>query len=484
MKYHLLIIVIVAFLVRLYGITTPAADWHAFRQADTASVTREYVKHGIDFLHPRYQDLGSLQSGKDNLDGYRMVEFPLVNAFIAVIIRAVPAIPLVPFSRLVSVFFSLGTLVSLYYLVKHLSGKSVAILTALAFALIPYSVFYSRTILPEPAMLFFSTFSFLAFAYWLRNKKWWWYLTTFVSLIVALLLKPSVAFVLPVYAGLVLWTELPLKELTFKYLFFRGLYYLLLLVPAFLVSVLPLVAWRQWITQFPSGIPALDWLFNSNLIRFRPAWFRWLFYERLTKLILGYVGLLFLPFNLFSKNKDLLVYGAWWVGILIYFSVIATGNVQHDYYQVLAMPIIAISIGRGMDIAYHFLHRWLPSLTIGFLFLGLAGMSLWYAWQHVSGYYNVNHWEYLRAGQAVDELTPSDAKVIAPAFGDTQFLFQTNRTGWPLGWHIEDKIAKGATHYVSTSYDDEARLLESQYQVLKKTDEFILIDLTAPIAQP
>jgi hypothetical protein len=75
-----------AFLVRLYGITNPLADWHSFRQADTASVTREYIKHGVDLLHPKYHDLSNVQSGqmnegKDNVEGWRMVEFPLSMGF-------------------------------------------------------------------------------------------------------------------------------------------------------------------------------------------------------------------------------------------------------------------------------------------------------------------------------------------------------------------------------------------------------------------
>jgi hypothetical protein len=42
----------------------------------------------------------------------------------------------------------------------------------------------------------------------------------------------------------------------------------------------------------------------------------------------------------------------------------------------------------------------------------------------------------------------ADAKVIAPYMGDTAFLFQTNRTGWPIGFEIDKKIAEGAQYYV------------------------------------
>ena len=107
-------------------------------------------------------------------------------------------------------------------------------------------------------------------------------------------------------------------------------------------------------------------------------------------------------------------------------------------------------------------------------------IALLVGWRQVRGYYSVNHPEYVTAGNAVDRLTPPDAKIIAPAFGDTMFLYQTNRTGWPIGYHIDEKMSFGATHYVSTSYDDEAKMLEEKYFTIEKTPEYILIDLTRP----
>lgn len=75
----LFLILILAFGLRLYKINNPVADWHSFRQADTASVTRNFVNEGINLMMPRYDDLSNIQSGKDNPQGWRMVEFPVYN---------------------------------------------------------------------------------------------------------------------------------------------------------------------------------------------------------------------------------------------------------------------------------------------------------------------------------------------------------------------------------------------------------------------
>jgi len=458
------LILLFALSLRLYRINNPVADWHAFRQADTASVTREYVKADkIDLLRPHYQDLSNIQSGFDNLEGYRMVEFPFINGGLALILKTFKSLDLVLFSRLASVFISLLTIAVIYQLVKEVSDQKTALLSALVYAVLPYSVFYSRTILPEPYFLFFSTFSIWQFYLFAKNRSWSSYLLSIVALALTALLKPFVVFLAPVYLA-IMW------QFRQKKIFKDPRIYLLPII-----AFAPMFIWREWIKNFPTGVPVSDWLFNGNGIRLQPAWFRWLFYERITKLFLGYFGVVFLLANLLKKNKAMLIYGAWWLGVLIYFVVIATGNVQHDYYQNFILPIIAISVARGVMISYEKLNKKIALPVIILLF----GLSILFASKQVAGYFNVNNWEYVKAGSAVDQLVDEDALVIAPAMGDTQFLFQTNRRGWPIGFELEDKIKKGADIYVSTSYDWEAKELEKKYEVLAHTDDYIIIDLKA-----
>lgn len=468
----IVLILLVALSARLYRVTNSVLDWHSFRQADTASVTREYVKHGVDLLVPRYHDLANIQSGKDNLEGYRMVEFPILNAVQALIIRAVPVLDVVLIGRLVSIAFSLATLYCIYRIAEIYSGKRVAILAAWIGALLPYYIYYSRVVMPEPALLFFSTAAILTFHYWLTTSKWYWYLAALCCLLLAFLLKPFTVFLAPVFAVQVYFVWKKLKRRW------------LLVVALPLLAVAPFLWWRSWIEQFPSGIPANDWLFNGNGIRFRPAWFRWLFYERLIKLMLGWVGAIFLFTALYKlTKKELLLYGSWWFGMLAYLSVIATGNVQHDYYQVLLVPILVLTVARGVVMAEQLLKQYIPKLYAVLLTTALVVLMLLGGWSQVKGYFNINHWEYVRAGAAADRMIPPDAKIIAPAFGDTQFLYQTNRTGWPIGYDIEDKREMGAQYYISTSYDDEARQLEAEYFTIEKTPEYILIDLTRKTEQ-
>lgn len=475
------ILVGVSLIARLYKITSPLADWHSFRQADTASVTREYVKHGIDLLHPKYQDLSNIQSGennegKDNVEGWRMVEFPLVNGVLALIIRALHITDIALVSRLASVLASLTTLVCLVYLVRALYGKRVALLTGWFFGLLPYSVYYSRVVLPEPFLLVTITTSLFFYYRSLEKRS---LLNLFVSALLfgmALLLKPMAVFFVPAYLGLRLRQE--------KKIGLFDIYSFIL----FGLSTLPLVAWREWIKQYPLGIPASNWLYNGGgpgkrlspvyNIRFKPAWWRWLFYERLFKLILGGAGFIPWVVGLIVFDPFLWLFGA---GMLLYLIVFAAGNVQHDYYQIILVPFICLAAGKGAALVYRFLEK-RQQKVLGIIALAVClTLPLILSWKLIKGYYNINNPDIIVAGKAADKRLPPTAKVIAPYNGDTAFLFQTNRTGWPIGNDIEKKISEGAQYYVSVNYDDETNNLAAHYATVESTKQYIILDLTKPI---
>ena len=234
----------------------------------------------------------------------------------------------------------------------------------------------------------------------------------------------------------------------------------------------------------------------------RPAWFRWLFYERLTKLILGFFGIV--PFfvglvvairniivkknitsqswlakitTFFYKPFSSKTISSAYVYVLVscasalaYLIVVAGGNVRHDYYQVVLIPLIAIIYALGTV--------WLLKKKSVFpkaLLIITTALGLIISANTIRGYYQINHWAIVRAGEAVNRLTPPEALVIAPYMGDTAFLYQTNRSGWPLGFYIDEKIKEGADYYVTVNYDDEARELEAKYETIEKTDEYLIL---------
>lgn len=460
----LVIVSLIAVASRLYKIGNPVADWHSWRQSDTAAVARNFGKFGLDPLRPRFDDLSNIPSGKDNPMGWRMVEFPVYQAVAYGLERLAP-IPIEIALRVVTIAASVGTLILLYILLIPTAGSLAATIAALTYAALPYSIFYGRIILPEPFMVFWACLS-VYLVYRGKNSA-----LAAVAGAIALLVKPTAIFLLfPV-----------------PYLFWRryGLS-LRLCIGLFiysLISLFPLWWWRQWILQYPEGIPVYAWLFNEGNIRFKGAWFYWLFAKRLGELILGYWGLL--PFGLgvlaTPSKKEGWLFRWWFVGALGYLIVVARGNVQHDYYQILLLPVVSIYLGKGLAfLAQNTVFSKLSSLV---LLLTCVAFLLAFSWYTMRTYYWVNRPEIVEAGKTADRVLPSDARVIAPYSGDTTLLYQTNRQGWPLGFDIGKKIAMGATHYItvaSLETDFEAQRLAREYTVVVQTDRFIIIDLTRP----
>jgi hypothetical protein len=104
--------------------------------------------------------------------------------------------------------------------------------------------------------------------------------------------------------------------------------------------------------------------------------------------------------------------------------------------------------------------------------------SLGFSWYEVRGYYQINHPEIVEAGKRADEILPKEAKVIAPYGGDTAFLYQTNRQGWPvISESLESLVKKGATHLVSVDFDELTLKLMEGCFVLEKSTRWVIIDL-------
>lgn len=491
-RFVLLIILSLAFYLRLYKLNIPLADWHSFRQADTSAVTRNYVKNGINLLYPTYDDLSNIQSGKDNPKGLRFVEFPLYNLVSVLVDNIVIGYNIEVSGRLTSIFATLGSLSFLFYLVKKYLGKKEAILASLFFTILPYNIFFTRVILPEP-FLVFTTLGMLYFLdLWIEKSlafRLWTssvrekiqivllFLLTLLFTASSLLVKPFAFFLLPPF--IYLW----IRHFRIRIL---PLFGLILFIG---VAVLPFVWWRSWISQFPEGTPAYMWLLNEDHIRFKGAFFQWIFAERLGKLILGYWGLPIFLLGILSKPKKEGWFFYWWgIGLLAYISVFATGNVRHDYYQIITIPLIAVFLAKGVVFLFDSAGKNTARfLTYIFIVVMILFMEM-FGWYQIRDFYNINHPEIIEAGFAVEQTTSEKALVIAPYFGDTAFLYQTKRAGWPIMQENVDKmIDKGADYYVSVQFDDLTKELivnakdpdpkKRKYKIIAETPKYVVIQL-------
>ncbi len=455
----LVIIVLLGLVLRLYKINNPIADWHSWRQADTASVSRNYVKYGIDLLHPKFDDISNIPSGLDNPQGNRFVEFPIGNALHAISFKLFPIIDFEIWGRLISVFYSIISLVLVYLLVRLYVSESAALLSSLILAMMPFNIYYSRVILPEPLIIMFSLITLYASSLYLKNQSKQNFLFTLISLSFLLLLKAYMGiFALPLIL-LSLRNKINLKKTLIL----------------FCLAIIPFILWFIWAKQFPEGIPHFAWAFNGDHIRFRPSFFYWIFGVRFGTLILGVWGVgLFVQGLVEMLEKKYTFFGLWLLSILFYVALLATGNVRHDYYQAIASPIFAIVVSLG------FLNLWRKSIISKILASFSLFLMILIGAQNIKGYYQINNPSIISAGKSADQLLPKDALVIAPYGGDTAFLYQVNRKGWPYVTHpINELIEKGASYYISVNFDTQTKEFMEKYKTIFISNEFVILDLNS-----
>ncbi|GIW61566.1 MAG: hypothetical protein KatS3mg089_0418 [Patescibacteria group bacterium] len=169
--FLLTLILIIGILLRLYRFSSPIADWHSWRQADTSSVSRMFVERGYDLLHPRFHDLSNVPSGRDNPEGYRFVEFPLYNLLQAGLYDLLGVFSLEEWGRIVSIFSSVMTIFFIFFILKDFVNDKAAYLGALFYAVAPFSVYYGRAILPDQTMIMTVLGSIYFFSKWVRISR-------------------------------------------------------------------------------------------------------------------------------------------------------------------------------------------------------------------------------------------------------------------------------------------------------------------------
>lgn len=462
----LIIITVLGFIVRGYNLFVPVADWHSFRQADTISVSRVFLEEGVDLLRPRYHDISNTQSGLFNPNGYRMVEFPFYNLLITYFYQLFPIFSLEAWGRIVSILTTLLTAYFVFLLTKNFVNYKYGLLASFVYLVIPFNIYFTRVILPEPTALMLSMASLWLFAGHCDKDNIMDLFSSGVFMSLAILVKPYVFFyTIPMLYLLVKKTGI--KEMfKLKYMIFL------------LVIIVPFLLWRIWIGQFPEGIPFWKWTLNGDGIRFKPAFFRWLFSERIGKLILGVWGVFIFVIGLSGKNKSSRFFQTLMLGVLVYLSVFATANVRHDYYQTIIVPAIVMIFTFGFFIFWEKIN--LNKSFKLMSFVATLFLMIITAVGFIKEYYKINHPEIIKAGLAVQKVVPEDALVIAPYNGDTAFLYQTRRKGWPVvDFPIEELIGRGAKYFVSVDLGHYQTVeFSEKYEIIEKTDQYVILKLS------
>lgn len=331
--FVLSILVVLIVLMRMpYIGNSPFETGEYWRQGDTESMARNFVEDRFNILFPQL-----------NYDGappnYAQLEFQIMTFLIAILYKIFGFH--YELARLIPILFFAGSACYLYLISKRFYSSKVAFVITLLYAIFPLNLFYSRAIMPESAVLFFTIGAFYYFSKWIETEKIKTLLMGTLMTALAILVKiPAIFIGIPM-----LWMSIVKYKrrifFTWQLWFFA---IISLSLPALYFKWLEGVAEFNFVTGIASKhiVPKFtNAVFSNESMQFfstqLPQSFTWI------GLILAFIGMVNLKWK---KEFPIIV---WFLAFVVEVLVIVA-VIKFDYYLIFIGPLIAILAGKALGI--------------------------------------------------------------------------------------------------------------------------------------
>ncbi|HEX3014886.1 MAG TPA: glycosyltransferase family 39 protein [Desulfobacteria bacterium] len=385
--------------LRLYGITNPLLDNHAWRQVDTASMAANFLQYGFWPLLPQL-----------NYDGpppnFAELEFPLPALLTTGLWSLFGQHDII--ARGVAVVFSAATLWLIYLTGKLLFDRNSGLLAMAFFAVNPLAIYYGRTVMPESSMIFFMTAAIYLTLLWHQSGQRWALWLGAAALALAGLAKlPGLMIVAPI--GVIL-----LKRYGWK-AFVRWQVWLFLLIGLGLPFVYYALAHLYTSTRFLSGIV------NGQMTT---QYFAWDYLrERLGAMVTGYLLITGLAALCLRRTRAGNLFIFTWLGVLLLYTIVFGARIQLEYYLLPLIPPLSILAGGAIG------KFWgdPPGVLAGMLILA---MTLSGAVAKLAPYYAVDNAVLVQAAKIKQATSPGSLLVLSDV--QPMVFYYSDRKGWRL----------------------------------------------------
>jgi len=333
--------------LRLFHLTAPFVDAHAWRQLDTAAMARNFYEDGFIPFDPQV-DWGGRH-------GYLEAECPLIPALIALVYHVTGLHETV--GRILIIAFSLGLIWATYRLALILDGRrSVANAAAFLVAVSPACIFFGRVVIPDTPMVFFTVLALVGFAEFFRTDSARWMWIGAASLTIACLLKLPAVFVGPAIVALLV-----------QYRGWRGFSD----PRVWIAGIVPLAITAAWywrahiifertgLTMGILGAPTKMYPAYVSPGPWPNVYSKWStatlltdssFYERM---FVRFYHILLLPFGLVGAMLGALLWKApgrrpmivWLISLTVFFFIAGEVHRVHEYYQLPFVIVAAMFFG-------------------------------------------------------------------------------------------------------------------------------------------
>lgn len=469
------LLIVLGVLVRAPLVFTPLTYSHSddWRQADTATIARNFYESGYDLFYPQV-NWGGVGPG------YVETEFQLYPFLIALLYAVFGE--QVWLGRLVSLLFTVPTFILFYLLARRILKRMAALWALFFFVISPLGIRYSVAYMPEATVFFFYVAALYLFVRWLDEERSAILWLAGLSTALAILVKPTSIHI--------------------------GLVFLILLLARHGLRIVTM--WRLWVFGLISLVPGAVWYLHARNLYLTYGntfgllsggdsklgsldyWLSPGFYLNLARLearwVFGWVGVLAFIVGLVvylrrrERRSWLLLAGV--VTIAIYYMVVAryAQEAWGIQYHIYFIPYAALGVGLGLAWLFEGWNvslrglRESPRALVG---LGLALLLLVAGGYIYRDLFVPSNQFLATCGEAVASITPEEALLVVSTtsqieesgvpnnYQEPQIFFYADRRGWslPSEWHQPDHLErfqeKGAAYFVIYSeelYEDNPAL--------------------------
>lgn len=328
------------------------------RQADTATIIRNFLTERFNPLYPRIDWRGTTTGEVES-------EFQLYT-FIVASLAAITHSSYEILGRLVSIAFSILTLLAFYSLLLRIASQQTAIIGTVILAWFPAYAYFSRVIMPESLLLFLAVATMLFYIKWSQDHSRVALFIWICLLTASILVKPYMAHLaLPI--AMMAFTSRDRRTLTDPWLYVGVLF----------VLIIPVAYYYHAHSLFQStgltfGVfdPGAGKWFNPDLYSltfFQKILFtRLLFQHANWALLAAAVGL-----AITWRERKSSLFRWWLLAVIFYFFIVNQGNYLHIHYQFPAIFVIAYFAAEGFSAYINSNERFHRILAVSFLALFL-----------------------------------------------------------------------------------------------------------------